>query len=511
MKLFWSILFFLILLGVPCSAFGSASSANIPLNSTIYQDLDKLSGLGLVDSGLQGFRPYTRLEAARLVTEARQNAAGEELLPVVQQLLQRLENELHDQLVELHTLEGGAPDSYFKPLRSLDLEYIFQNGEPSIYPKTNARQFSLDYNDYGIDHDQKSSGRLSFATELRLDKFFLLEARPLLEIKGGEQVDPQLLEGRVALGLGPVEVSFGRQALWWGEGRHGSLVLTNNAKPLDMLRFTNPSPIQLPWIFKYLGPFRFDVFWSRLEKERVVSEPYFAGLRLDVKPLPWFELGASRTIIFGGKGRPNVGWSDFLTILGGKNLNGKVDTSDSVAAIDFRLKFPFLYRAELYGEVGGEDEAGHWLANTAWLGGLFLPRIEPTGRLSLRFEYADLSHVDNNSPVWYRHGIYKSGYTYDQNILGHHVGGAGKDCFTELRILFPDDLTLHLSLDLETRGYDQPVREEHRQPEIGITWQLRSNIALTAAYAYDQVENFGFSSNNDRNFYSARVGTTTTW
>ena len=71
------------------------------------------------------------------------------------------------------------------------------------------------------------------------------------------------------LGLGSLEFSIGRQSLWWGQGRHGSLVLTNNAEPLDMIRLTNPNPILLPWVFKYLGPFRFDLFLTELEESRV--------------------------------------------------------------------------------------------------------------------------------------------------------------------------------------------------------------------------------------------------
>lgn len=506
MKLFGFLLICVGLLAAPCSAYASASSANIPLNSSIYQDLEKLAGLGLIDSSLQAIRPYTYLEAARQVAEARSQVDSGETLPVALELLHRLENALHDQLVELHVLDGAAPDSYLKPLRSLELAYVYQDGEPTAYPRTDARQFPLNTNNFGIDYDNRQNGQLTFTSEARLARFFLLEARPLLAVREQEGTDLRLLEGRVALGLGPFEISVGRQSLWWGQGRHGSLVLTDNAEPLDMLRITNPSPVILPWVFKFLGPFRFDVFWSKLEKDRVVARPYFAGLRFEVKPVPWFELGASRTVIFGGDGRPSVGWEDFLTILGGKNLSGGSDTSNSLAALDLRLKVPFLAGAEFYGELGGEDEANHFFSKDAWIIGAYLPRLEPTGRLSLRLEYADLSNS-----VWYRHSQYRSGYTFEEKILGHQVGGAAKDYYSELRVLFPADIALDLSLDFENRGYDQAVKEKHVEPGMGVEWQVRSDLSLSANYTYDQVENFGFVAGTDRTFHKGEVSLRTTW
>jgi len=506
LKIVWILITIFGLLIAPKLVFASAVSANIPLHSPIYQLLDKLEGVGLIDSGLHGMRPVSRLEAARQIVEARSNAADGEAAAVTQQILHRLENELHDQLVELHALEGEAPDSYIKPLRSLEANYVYQDGVESVTPLTNAHQFALNYNNSGTDYDNRHNGQLIFNSEARIAQFFLLEVRPTLEFRDQEGTDLQLLEGRAALGLGPVEISFGRQSLWWGQGSHGSLVLTNNAEPLDMLRLTNPNPVLLPWILEYLGPFRFDVFWSRLENDRVVAKPYFAGLRFDFKPLPWFELGASRTVILGGEGRPSIGWDEFLTILGGKNLNGGADTSNSLAALDLRLKIPFLAGSEFYGELGGEDEANHFFSKDSWIIGAYLPWLEPTGRFSLRIEYADLS-----SPVWYRHTQYRSGYTFEGKIMGHHVGGAGKDIYSELRVLLHTDLTLSLSLDIERRGYDQPVREQHLEPGAGVEWQLRPDLSLSVRYSYDQVENFGFVSGDDRTFHLAGIRLRTIW
>ena len=410
-------LFLILLFSAPALA---SPSADVPLDSWVYPALDKLAGLGMVDSALQGSRPYTRNEAARQVEEALQASSRCEPLPVAAELLQRLEAEFKTELEEISHPEARTK-SRFVPLRSLEADYVFRQGERSSYPNTNARQFALNYNNQGIEYREHHNLQVVAEAEARLGGFFLLNWRPILQV-GKDVVTFRTLTGKAAFGLGPVELSFGREPLWWGQGRHGSLILTDNARPLDMLRLTNPSPVRLPWVLEYLGPFHFDLFISRLEDDRVVPHPWFGGFRLNLKPLSWLELGASRTVIFGGKGRPGVDASDFLTILGGRNLSGGDDTSDSIAALDARVRLPFLWGAEVYGELGGEDEANHFFSRDSFLLGAYLPRIEPTGRLGLRFEFADLAY-NGNGPVWYRHGIYKSGYTYEQQILGHHAGG----------------------------------------------------------------------------------------
>lgn len=496
------VLFFLLTLAVPFPAVAAPVSPTVPLDSWIYPALDKLAGLGLVDSALQGSRPFTRLEAARQTQEARDRVDASLPPPVALEILRRLERELGDALPEL----AGSAGSYFRPLREVRLDYLYQEGAPATTRGTNARQFALNANNFGIDYDDGHNGQLILAGDARLGQTVLVSLRPLA-LLGEDDSRLDLLEGKAALGLGPIEISVGRQPLWWGQGRHGALVLTNNAQPLDMVRITNPTPATLPWLLRHLGPIRFDLFWSELESDRAdVDEPYFAGLRLNLKPAPWFELGASRTVMFGGDGI-DVDFADFITILGGKNLEEGDDTSNSVAAVDARLRLPFLWGAELYGELGGEDEAGAWISKKAWLGGLYLPRLEPTGRLSLRLERADLTTMNDDADVWYRHdGIYTSGYTYRRQILGHHIGGGARSLFGELELRLAGDVILTLGADYQERGLSLPVQEKHFQPFAGVEWALQNNLTLAAHYAFDRVRNAGYVSGAERDDHFVRVG-----
>ena len=514
------LLFFLALLSFAGPATAAPVSAGVPLDSWIYPALDKLAGLGLLESALQGSRPYTRVEAARLTREALDHAVEGKASPVAGELLRRLAHELRREIEEV---KGNRAGSYLQPLREVRLDYLYQEGEPSSLTGStlNARQNALNTNNFGIDYNESHNAQFLFESEARLGNILLVSLRPQLLLREGEDEDPEfrLREGKVALGLGPIEVSVGRQSLWWGQGRHGSLLLTNNAEPLDMLRITNPTPVVLPWIFRYLGPMRFDLFFSHLDgyvadvdesNNAHGNDPDFAGLRLNFKPLPFFEIGAARTTIFGGEGI-DVSHSDYLTIFSGRNLTGGEDTSNQLAAFDARIKIAALAGAELYGEYGGEDEAGGFIAHRAWIAGLYLPKLESSERLSLRLEYADLTDESKLAPAWYRHGIFRSGYTWQGKVLGHHVGGAARDFFGEVKLQLPHDVTLVGGVDIEERGTDQPVTEEHLQPFVNIEWALQNGWWMGASFAFDRVKNVNYQTGAERTDHFGRFAVGKSW
>lgn len=491
-------------LGTPLFSHASVVSATIPLDSWVYPALDKLTGLGLINSSLSGSRPYSRLEAARQVQEAALLVEDVVVPPVALELLQRLKTDLAVSLTELET--DASVVSYIKPVRQLQVDYVYQDGHSSNYPSTNARQFALNSNNFGLDYAAGSNGQLTLQGDARIGRYLGFEWQPLLLATSSDDIDVELLTTRIAVELGAFEVSAGRQSLVWGQGHNGSLVLTNNAKPLDMIRINNPSPILLPWVFKYLGPFHFDVFWSRLGDEREVPEPYFAGMRVNMKPLPWVEFGATRTTMFGGEGRPDVRFVDFITILSGKNLEGGEDTSNSIAAIDLKISLPFLWGAEIYGEFGGEDEAGHLFSCNSGMAGVFLPQVEPSGRLSLRLEYTDLSN-----PAWYRHGLYRSGYTYENHLMGHSVGGEAKDYFAEARLLLRNDLHFTCGFNYQKRGIEKPIAEEHYQTSAEVTWWMNESIRFELLGSFDRTGNFNYEENNNQNFYYSRASMIFSW
>ncbi len=493
------IIFLLCSFYAPSIASASPVSRVVGLDSWVYPTLDKLSGLGMVASELQGMRPLTALEIARQINDATLKCENKSCPIIIREILQRLKVEFSTEIIELQDV--NIVHSYVKPYRTVNLSYSYQTGQPSRYPATNSSQYALNSNNSGIEFENGNNAVLRIAGDARIKDFLGLEWQPLLQASEGEG-DFQWMQSRVALQLGPVEVSLGRQSLWWGQGRHGSLILTDNARPLDMLRFTNPTPGKLPWLFKYLGPIRFDMFWSRLENSRFVPEPYLAGLRVNFKPQPWLELGASRTITFGGQGRPSLDLGDYLTILDGTNL-GANDTSNSVAEFDWRIRIPY-FPVEIYGEFGGEDENDKVPTKAGAIFGLYLPGIDPAKRIGLRLEYADLN-LESIGPTWYAHGVYRSGYTYYQKIMGHQVGGDSQDLFVALDWYADPALHLIASLDFEKRGDSRLIKEKHFQPGLQLRWQYAKRTDLRMDLYYDRIQNADFIADNNQESYLATL------
>jgi hypothetical protein len=105
-----------------------------------------------------------------------------------------------------------------------------------------------------------------------------------------------------------------------------------------------------------------------------------------------------------------------------------------------------------------------------------------------RIEYAHLT-----DPSWYVHSVYQSGYTYKNRILGHHVGGAGKDLYLEQELLNTNRVKGKIMFDYEERGIAiAPVTERHYQ--AGMSWKLDIDKimipwTIQAGLTYGWIEN----------------------
>jgi len=447
------------------------------LESPLYPVLNDLQFEGYITGYLGGTRPITSTEAKRLLVEARDNIVFGDAKEVPQYMRRSLERGEEE-------LSLGLDDSWFqfKPLASPKIRFLYLNGENSAVKGINSSQNSLIYNNDGIDPEEGANGYFNFTVEGKAGPFSF-SVTPLFFLDGGGGGIVQ--KGYVKLRFMGLDLEAGKIPLWWGQGYHGTLFLSNNAEPLPMVRLTNASPVLLPWFFRYLGPFRFDVFLSRLEVERVVPRPYFAGFRVDFRPHPMLEIGLTRTMTAFGDGRRPVTLGHVLDALFGSNKPISKDLSDSIGGIDLRLDLPF---AQIYGEIGGEDQRGFFPSYPiAYLAGLYIPLLEEG--LDFRVEFADI-----RSKSWYTHGVYKTGYTYKGRVLGHHVGRGGRDLFLELGLLKGRRLNGRINFDYEKRGVvSEPTKEKHFQ--LGTGWEYSLGRAITQwqldlDLAYERVNNF---------------------
>jgi hypothetical protein len=392
----------------------AAASPFVPLDHPAYAQVDAWMARGILPSTPLGARPYTWERLGAMLARARARD------PVDRAALVALARE-----VRAH---AGPGDD-----RHADLTFTgaYAEGQPVTYPNVAATTGGpLSAYDAGRGWPEHLGGEARLRAEGHWGRRFALDVVPRVKIGDATDGNPGWQEGYAALDLGPVAVSAGRQPLVWGPGHDGGFLLTDNAAPVPAVRMGLTSPHAFQGWWAWLGTWDFSYLLGRLEPDRVVPKPYLTGLRILWMPTARLELGAGRTILLGGEGRPGLSWTDYLAILGGRNIAHGPDNSDSIAGLDaaYTLPLPGGRAVRLYGEYAGEDEVhqSHLPIKPAVRGGLYLAGIGPGGRFTARAEFAATDVFYNHAvwghDFWYAHSTYQSGYTYRGRILGDAMG-----------------------------------------------------------------------------------------
>jgi hypothetical protein len=223
------------------------------------------------------------------------------------------------------------------------------------------------------------------------------------------------------------------------------------------------------------------------------------GFRLDIKPAPFLELGASRSYQLGGrgsgvKGIQDLSFNDWIDILFRGNAQDELNVNQ-IAGLDASLYFdnidqwvPILKSIELWGEYYGEDEAGGWISHIGWVAGLKLGDILLTGKTDLILEYAN--NVVNGRPnLWYTNSIYQSGYTYKGEIMGHNMGSDARDYYVRLEHYLFADLMLGLDFNRQDTGVEYEITEKRTRGDLDVTWQKTDSLRIQAGYRFENIDN----------------------
>jgi hypothetical protein len=230
--------------------------------------------------------------------------------------------------------------------------------------------------------------------------------------------------------VGNWSVAASTQDRWWGPGWDGSLILSNNARPIPSITIDRifTDPFQTP-LLSWLGPWDFSVMFGQLESDRAVPNAQFFGMRFNFRPLRSLEIGLSRTAQWCGDGRP-CDAGTFADLFLGRDNIGDVgvgvdnEPGNQMAGVDARWRSDwFGVPVSIYGQLIGEDEAGGFPSR--YLGQF---GVDGTGYLANRWSYRWYAEVAGTScdflksDLWncaYRQIIYRSGYTYRGRIIGH--------------------------------------------------------------------------------------------
>jgi hypothetical protein len=495
-RLLFSLIGFALFFWCLTSPVFANSTVNLPLDSPLYENIETLISYGLIKSTLSSTKPFTRAEVGRLLSEAIEHAKYESISASTASLLDRLAEEYKEELSEFMA-PGSTPATYIKPLDEFSLRYRYLDGPYSLF------------NTEGINYFDGSNATATFQSRGRLWDYISFYIQPMVNynesfnaIDGNDETKVRLHKGYLKLTLHNIELEAGRDSIWWGPGYHGALLISNNAQPFDMVKISNPRSALLPWIFRYLGPFKFNLFMAQLDKDDAAITPpshsKLMGLRFDFKPHPLLEFGTSYLSHFGGN-RPGIDSLDisdyFYIMLSNECRDFDKRDSNKEFAIDLSLTIPNVYKivpfadaVKCYAEVGGEDD-GYPPDRRAYLVGMVVFDIFRVNGLNLRAEYADLSPSRNDvRRTWYTHSLWPM--RQDGKIFGHHAGTDSVDLFIELSQRFNNGFHYKLGFDKEGNGLSFAYVQEKYQYFCEAGFDIKKQSHLTIIYSYEDIDNY---------------------
>ena len=224
---------------------------------------------------------------------------------------------------------------------------------------------------------------------------------------------------------------------WWGPGWDGSLIWSNNARPIpgiavDRIRST---PFETKWL-SWIGPWRATAFLGLLEHDRVdVDDSLFLGLRVSVRPLDGLELAFARTAQFCGDGLPCT-WESFADMLfgydnAGTDVSPEEEPGNQMGSVEARWASPLGDAPyAVYAQFTGEDEANFFPVKLLKLYGADgLVTIRDVA-VRVYLEYADTSCASSNADKVYNCAYnqrlyYYEGYRYRGRTIGHAMDNDG--------------------------------------------------------------------------------------
>ncbi len=504
----------------------AASTIDLPIDDPAYQYIDLLESHRLIDTRVHGHAPYSRGEIARIVLEARKNwdikssdESGKKA-KWIEEILSSLEKEFELDIRDYNRGQG------FKQGRRLDVSVIDSAAAQFTVLDSASRIFPANNGTGTIDAKvtpfvQNRGGRhyqdgKQFAVETQhwanLSPYFSLFAQPRLQFQysGNPEHSAFVQELYAVAELGNVSLKVGRSSLALGQGPHGGLILSDNARPRDQIVLSNDHPFRFPWIFKHLGYVKFTSYFANLGPESFFDDTILAGYKLSLKPHRNFEFGLSNAMQIGGDGAPTFSAGDFLG-----DFVGFAGTSQSksnrILGLDARVTLPFLRSSQIYGEVFFDDKTTESLKRTfvdtsAYYGGVFVPRLNDSGTFHGRAEFRYISEL------FYRHSQFRSGFTQNRHILGDPLGPDGRSVHVALGY----DLNLDHSLEADL-FYDWSSANSYRLTGTSstvlassptekrargvVSYKRRwSDLVKTdVKFGYERVNNFNYVSGNGKN------------
>ena len=497
-------------------------SPYVPLDSWVYPVVDKLARLGYISHAFFATRPWTRIEIANMVNDAKANLKAEESAP---EEIAALELQLEQEFAyELALLDGKS--NVTAKVESMYTRVVSISGQPlndsyhfgQTIINNFGRPYEQGFNTYDGFAGYGAAG--PFAIYVRGEyqhapsaPGYSLAARQAIATADRNPLQPgipvatvnrfTLLDTYAAANADGWNLSFGKQSLWWGSAEGGALMFSDNAEPIYMFRAAR-TIVDLPWILRRLGRVKLDLFFGKLSGNEFPPRPLIHGEKISFKTTANWEFGFERTAELGGVGRELTAgaiWESYVALHSSVEYPANRNPGKRTIGLDFSYRLPHLRNwITLYGDalVPAVNPTNHDMsesfihdpARAAVRSGFYMPRLPRLPKLDFRVESV---YTDPPTPrsvggnyVYYE-GFYKDLYTNKNNLIGDWIGREGMGFQAWSSYWFTPRSSLQASYRHAKVAKDFiPSGETLNDGSVKVNWWLHRNLSLSGSVQYEK-------------------------
>lgn len=490
---------------MPGMAGAQAVTADVPMGSVYYDYVDKLSGMGYIDDLPDGARPYSRLQMAKWVLQAEEKA---KVKPMPRYLAEELATLRESFAAEVETLQGQRKQDDLA-LRQASVQLASYDSDQSSYKQSqkrgdgqpNAHWQPFGNGTNGYDYADGFNAVAKAEVSGNIGHQTAISVTPRLSFNDDDDAKLKLEEGYIKTKTGIVEYTAGREAMSYGQGKTGKLVLDHTMKPLTAVQVHLEDDVPVGGFFRFLGKQNYHVFYGQLEgdrEDRVKSghtdydHAGLLGLRADFTPSKAFTFGLMRVSMFGGDGN-GLSKSDWRHWGTGHNDDAGEDRWNDIAGGDFRVRLPGV---QFYGEVYGEDAGGLQPTERGYRCGTYLPQLTKDGSWDMTLEYA------STNPFWYVHQKYQNGWTYSDDIIGDAMGNNARKYYVGVNHYLPGEN--QIGAYFMRTEFDRSTLNHPSVYEAALTGRvkLQDHFFIDGSLGLAKIEHADYTQRNDKDVFA---------
>jgi hypothetical protein len=446
----------------------SQSSTYVPMDSWIYPALDRLRGLGYLNTAFVGLKPWTRLTIAhmleesadRIDTDTNNDEARSIYLAVLNEVQPDFEDATdlthpHAELESVYTQFRGISGSPLRDSYHLGQSIINDYGRPWAHGFNNYSGFSARaeagrFSLYFRGEYEHAPSWTGYSPALGAYLSDTIDDTPIatnphqatLPIGPMPSVDQgRVQEATISYHLLNHEISFGKSDHWMGPAVGGAMLWSNNAENVYQFQIDRVEPLWIPLLSRLAGKFRYDFFVGTLKGHTNPNAPWVHAEKISFKPSVSMEIGFSRMVIWGGKGHEPITLHTFLksffsaTNVPASEKFSRYDPGARFTSADFSYRLPGLrHWVTIYTDSFIHDNISTVVA--PWSDGLrpgiYLSQFPGMPKLDLRVEAATTdpgqvgSARDAQGRWLYWEAVQAQGPTNNGFLLGDWIGRQSK-------------------------------------------------------------------------------------